>query len=321
MLVPHEYVHSWCGKYRRPAGMVTRDLFTPQDTELLWVYEGLTQYLGYLLEVRSAMATREEYDWDLLNRIRWARLQQGRQWRTLADTGAAAHSLRSGSATWGHLRRSQDYYDEGSLIWLEADAIIRRLTDGRKSLDDFCHAFFRHDAGDPVPKAYDRGEVVRVLGEVAAYDWDAFVRERVETPGPRAAMTLGEEIGYTIQFSNQPPSGPRDSRMDALDARDSLGMTIGWDGSIGTVLLGSPADEAGLGPRMRIIGVGDHVWSRARFIETLEASAATGTVTLLMTSGDRLVEKVINYDGGPRFMTIVKQEGEADVLAEILTPK
>lgn len=319
MLVPHEFVHSWCGKYRRPTGMITGDLHSPQDTELLWVYEGLTQYLGSVLEVRSGMATPEEYVWDLQGRVRWARLQQGRAWRTLADTGAASSSLRGGSATWGHLRRSQDYYDEGSLMWMEADAIIRRLTEGRKSLDDFCREFFRCDpAEDPVPKGYVRQDVVAALNGVVAHDWDAFIRERAEMVRERPVMSVTEELGYTIQFSNTPPGGPRDARMDALDARDSLGMTIGWDGSIGSVLLGTPADEAGLGPRMRIIGVGEHVWSRARFVEALEASAVTGEVRLLMTSGDRIIEKVIKYDGGPRYMTLVRQGGGEDVVGAIL---
>lgn len=322
MLVPHEFVHSWCGKYRRPTGMITGDLHSPQDTELLWLYEGLTQYLGSVLEVRSGMATPEEYAWDLQGRIRWARLQQGRAWRTLADTGAASSSLRGGSATWAHLRRSQDYYDEGSLMWMEADAIIRRLTEGRKSLDDFCRSFFHCDpAEDPIPKGYIRQDVIAALNGVVSYDWDAFIRERAETPRDRAVLSVADELGYTIQFTNTPPSGPRDARLDALDARDSLGLTIGWDGSIGTVLLNTPADEAGLGPRMRIIGVGEHVWSRARFVEALEASAATGHVRLLMTSGDRIIEKVITYDGGPRYMTLVRDAAKPNPLADILKPK
>lgn len=321
MLVPHEFVHSWCGKYRRPAGMVTGDLYTPQDTELLWVYEGLTQYLGNVLEIRSGMGTPEEYQWDLMNRIRWDRLQQGRDWRTLADTGAAAHSLRAGSPTWGHLRRSQDYYDEGSLIWMEADAIIRRLTDSQRSLDDFCQVFFRHDAGDPVPKGYDRAEIVRVLNQTAAFDWDTFLRERIETSGQRPVLSLAGELGYTIQFTNQPPTGPRDQRADPLDARDSLGIAVGGDGTISTVLLDSPADAAGLAPRMRIIGVGDHLWSRQRFIEALEASPATGSVTLLMASGDRIITRTIAYEGGPRYMTLVRDTSKPDVLSDILKPR
>src|SRR5438034_699493 len=141
MLLPHEFVHSWCGKYRRPAAMVTPNFHTPERTALLWVYEGLTQYLGEVLQVRSGLTTTNDYMAELAGRISSLMHTEGRQWRPLEDTAIANHVLRAFSPSWGQLRRSQDYYDEGMLLWLEADAIIRQQSDGHHCLDDFCKKF------------------------------------------------------------------------------------------------------------------------------------------------------------------------------------
>lgn len=321
MLVPHEYVHAWCGKYRRPAGMVTGNMHTPQRTELLWVYEGLTQYLGEVLEVRSGMQPIDEYRWEVAGRVRWAKLQQGRAWRSLADTGAASHTLRGWSARWSHLRRGQDYYNEGAMVWMEADAIIRRLTEGSRSLDDFCRAFFARADNDTAPKPYDRAEVIRTLTDVADFDWDAFIRDRVETPRERPILSVVQELGYTLEYTNQPPRGPNNERTDPLDTRDSLGMRVRSNGTIDDVQLDSPAHAAGLGPDMRIVGINGYTFSPARFADALHASTLSGSLELLLASGDKLVTHTIAYDGGPRFMTLLRDNDSPDRLAQILAPR
>ena len=141
-LLPHEYVHSWCGKFRRPAGMCTPNFQTPQKTRLLWVYEGLTEYLGEVLMVRSGMIDQAEYRRTLTSTIGSLSHREGRRWRSLEDTAVASHLLRGGSPNWSELRRGQDYYFEGALIWLEADAIIReKIARASSSLDDFCRKF------------------------------------------------------------------------------------------------------------------------------------------------------------------------------------
>ena len=140
-LLPHEYVHSWCGKFRRPAGMCTPNFQTPQKTRLLWVYEGLAEYLGEVLMVRSGMVSEAEYRRTLTSTIDSLSHHEGRRWRSLEDTAVASHLLRGGSPNWSELRRGQDYYFEGALIWLEADAIIREKSKGKHSLDDFCRKF------------------------------------------------------------------------------------------------------------------------------------------------------------------------------------
>ncbi|RNC80302.1 MAG: hypothetical protein ED559_00350 [Phycisphaera sp.] len=319
MLVPHEYVHAWCGKYRRPEGMATSDFHTPKGTELLWVYEGLTQYLGELLEVRAGLDDLETYRWDLLRRYRGARLTQGREWRPLADTCSASHTLRAGSNNWGSMRRGQDYYFEGALIWMEADAIIRNETDGAKSIEDFCHAFFLAEQPTDEPNPYTREDVIAHLNDVVDYDWEAFIEERVDNVGGKP-LTGTVELGYSIQYTNEPPTGPNNARIDPLDARDSLGMSLSSDGTVRTVILGSPADKAGLAPRMRIMGIEGHTWSRQRFADLMETSAASGSIELMTVSGDRINNTTIAYEGGPRYMTLVRDESKPDVLAEIMEP-
>lgn len=319
MLVPHEYVHAWCGKYRRPEGMATSDFHTPKGTELLWVYEGLTQYLGELLELRSGMSDLEQYRWDLLRRYRGARLTQGRDWRPLADTCSASHTLRGGSNNWGSMRRGQDYYYEGALIWMEADAVIRNETDGERSIEDFCQAFFFAEEPTDEPNPYTREDVIAHLNDVVDYDWETFIQERVDNvKGKPLAGTV--ELGYSIQYTNEPPTGPNNGRIDPLDARDSLGMSLSSDGTVRTVILGSPADEAGLAPRMRIMGIEGHTWSRQRFADLMETSAASGSIELMTVSGDRISTTTINYEGGPRYMTLIRDESKPDVLADILEP-
>jgi predicted metalloprotease with PDZ domain len=319
-LVPHEFVHSWCGKYRRPAGMVTRDFHSPKDTELLWVYEGLTQHLGAMLAVRSGMTTLEEYRWSLQRSVRSARLRQGREWRPLSDTGASSHTLRGGSASWGHLRRSQDYYSEGALIWLEIDGVLRRLSDGGRTLEDFCRVFFAHDPEHPRVKGFTRAEVVATLGQLVKHDWDGFLRQRVEQPADRLQTRVAEELGLLVQYTNERPEGPGDSKYGELDLRESVGADFGKDGKVRSVQLGSPADAAGLGPGMKVLGIGDHVWNADRLVDTVANSVTTGSIDLLLVSGERLVRRAIDYDGGPRYLVLVRDEEKPDLLADILRP-
>lgn len=320
MLVPHEYVHAWCGKYRRPDAMATTDFHTPKGTELLWVYEGMTQYMGELLEIRAGLGTLDEYRWELLNRYRGAKLGQGRDWRPLADTCSASHLLRAGSNNWGDLRRGQDYYYEGALIWMEADAIIRAETDGTKSIEDFCHAFFRADAPTDDPNPYSRADVVRHLNDVVEYDWDTFITERVDNVAGKPLAGV-EKLGYSIQYTNTPPTGPGGAALDPLDARDSLGISLAADGTIRSVMLGSPADQAGLAPRMKIMAINNYTWSRQRFADLMATSGSQGQITLTTVSGDRLTETTIPYDGGPRYMTMIRDDSKPDVLAEIMEPR
>jgi M61 glycyl aminopeptidase len=174
-LLPHAYVHSWCGKFRRPAGMCTPDYQTPQKTRLLWVYEGLAQYLGDVLAVRGGLMSPSEYLDSLTETIRTLSHHEGRRWRPLEDTAVASHLLRARSPNWNDLRRDQDYYLEGMLLWLEADTIIREHSRGQKSLDDFCREFLGASTATAKVVPYDLPEIIEILRSLADFDWEAFL--------------------------------------------------------------------------------------------------------------------------------------------------
>src|SRR5206468_1678666 len=183
-LLPHEFVHSWNGKYRRPADFATPDFQQPMRTSLLWVYEGLTQYLGQLLAERSGLWSAEDYRDKLALIVEWAGDHAGRTWRPLEDTAVSAQLLYPARRDWEAWRRSTDFYDESTLIWLDADTLIREKTGGTRSLEDFIHAFHGGESGPPVVVPYTFNDVVAGLNGVMPYDWAVFLRERVESTSP-----------------------------------------------------------------------------------------------------------------------------------------
>lgn len=323
LLIPHEFLHAWCGKYRRPEGMLTPDFHSPKDTELLWVYEGLTQYLGELVEARCGLMTEDEFRDRLTVELRNAAHLPGRQWRTLADTGSASYLLRQGSPNWGELRRSQDYYMEGMLFWLEADARIRQLTDGAKSLDDFCHEFLGATENSEHPKAFSRDEIVDTLNRIAEFDWDGLIRRRVESYQQQFDASLTNLLGYRFELTEHPPKIPPRTfrRRSGIDAYDSLGVNFSSDGVIRTLRIGGPADRAGLSPGMKIIGVNGRTWSGAKLQDALQQSAENRTVDLLTITDDRYTTIQVDYDNGPRYWNLIRDEGSPDVLERILKPR
>jgi predicted metalloprotease with PDZ domain len=203
-LLPHEYTHSWCGKFRRPAGLITHDFQQAQKTKLLWVYEGLTEYLGTLLTARSGLWSPEETRDYLAMTAEGMQNQRGRTWRPLEDTtvGAPLNFLMPDS--WASWRRTVDYYDEGVLIWLEVDGKIRQLTKGEKSLDDFCKRFFGGEGGTPALKPYTLDDVVADLNAVAPYDWRSLLNRRLQTTAEQAPLDGFEATGWKLSFKDKP---------------------------------------------------------------------------------------------------------------------
>ncbi|XZE54301.1 hypothetical protein SH139x_000258 [Planctomycetaceae bacterium SH139] len=322
LLIPHEYLHAWCGKYRRPAGMATTTFHEPKDTELLWVYEGLTQYLGELIEARSGLMTDAQFRHRLVVELRNATYQQGRKWRSLADTGAAAHILRARSDAWPGLRRSQDFYMEGMLFWLEADAILRAKTEGEKSLDDFCRKFFQVKKKSPHPNPYTRRDVVRILQALHPYDWDGLIARRVESLQTDFDPNVASLLGY--RFVSQPDlvEVPADTFRNAsgFDLRASLGASFSNDGLVRDLLLGSPADKARLRPDMRIIAVADRKWSTGN-LEAAIVEAQQGTpIELHVLVGEQFKTIQLHYYAGPRAWNLVRDEERPDLLEAILQP-
>ena len=319
-LIPHEYVHSWCGKYRRPIGQWTPDFHSPLRTPLLWVYEGLTEYLGEVLMVRSGLVNLKDYRETLGSTIGGLMLRTGRKWRSLEDTAVATSLLRAGSPNWNELRRQQDYYFEGALIWLEADAIIRQKTQGARSLDDFCRKFLGKNAGreDVVP--YDLPEVVRLLKETAEFDWESFLNRRVTQPLDALPLEVVGRIGYRLQYSPKPSDneGPRGRARPS--AQHSLGLSFGNDGQILDVVPGMVGDRARLAPGMRVMGINGRLFSHQRLHDALADSVALRKLELLLLEGDRFRTITLDYADGPRYLELVRDESKADLLAEILKP-
>ncbi len=321
-LLPHEYVHSWCGKYRRPRGMTTPNFHVPQHTELLWVYEGLTQYLGEILTVRSGFLTPEEYLDRFTQKVGSLMRQTGREWRPLVDTAISTHLLRGGSPNWAALRRNQDYYNEGLLLWMEADAIIRGRTDGRKSLDDFCRQFLgRKEGGSVLP--YDIAEVYSALRDQAEWDWEGFFSKRVSEPQQALPLDVIGMLGYRLQYSPERSKHLKDQEEESKSttAADSLGLDFNETGGVVNVVPGMPGDRAGFSPGMTVQGINGRKFSRDRVHDALADSIATRRIEFLVLEGDRYRTLVVDYADGPKYLQLARDEDRRDLLAEILKPR
>ena len=321
-LLAHEYVHSWNGKYRRPAGLAVRDSQQPLQTELLWVYEGLTRYLGDLvLSSRTGIWTPEQsHEFIAYIAANQDHNRPGRSWRPLADTAVAVQSLGGLPSGWTAYRRTLDYYDESMLIWLEADTILREKSGGKKSLDDFCRAFFGGDQ-PPAVVPYTADDLYAALGRVAPYDWRGFFAARIEAVSPRAPLGGIEAAGWKLVYNDTPNTyqSARSKGQKVADASLSLGLWIkGEDGAINDIVVGAPAWEAGLGPGMKITAINGRKWSTDVFAEEL---AAKPDMEITAEQGEELRTFRIVKHGGPRSPHLVRDETKPDRLKEILAPR
>jgi len=308
-LLPHEYFHSWNGKYRRPAGLATANYQEPMKGGLLWVYEGLTQYYGVMLGARSGFWTPTQLRETLAATAAYLNERPGRTWRDLQDTAISAQILygaRSSGSSW---RRSVDYYDESTLIWLEADTILRRESNGQKSLDDFCRKF--HGTEDGVIKVapYTLEDVVATMNSVTAYDWKKFFEERIHSHGPGAPLGGLENSGWKLTYSellNEHQRADEESS-HIMDVEFSLGFSVhapgGDDGSsIVDVIPGSPAEQAGLAPGMHLVAVNGRRWSPDVLREAIRAAKNSSNAIELLTENDDYYHNFsLNYHGGERY--------------------
>jgi predicted metalloprotease with PDZ domain len=320
LLIPHEYLHAWCGKYRRPAGMLTFDFHTPKGTELLWVYEGLTQYLGELVEARSGIMTKDEFLHRFEIEVRRAIHQQGRSWRSLRDTASASHVLRAGSPAWSSLRRSQDYYMEGMLLWVEIDAILRSTSSDRVSIDDFCHQFF--EATSTLPRPYDRQEVINILNGLAEYQWEDLIARRVDSTNSSLADGYVEQFGAQLVIAESPSRIPGGTfrYIGGVDLLDSIGATFSSTGTVSEILLDSVADAAKLAPGMKVTAVNDLQWSRKAMQEAIKNSA-NQPIVLTIADGERLVPYTLNYEEGSKHLVVKFPRDKETVFDRILAPR
>jgi predicted metalloprotease with PDZ domain len=325
-LLPHEYVHSWNGKYRRPAGLATRDSQQPLDTSLLWVYEGLTRYLGDVLltsrsGIRTPEMTRDYLAWIAGNQDH---NRPGRRWRPLADTAVAAQVLSGLPGAWTAERRTLDYYDESGLIWLEADTIIRQKSSGARSLDDFCRLFFGGESTAPAVVPYTADDVYAALGRIVPYDWRGFFSERVYAVQPRAPLGGLEGAGWKLVYSDQPNAFQvlRARSSKRIDESFSLGIWLKDDGTIDDIVVGGPAWEAGLGPGMKIAAVAGRAWTADVLPDAVQAAkGSTAPIEIAAQQGDVLKTFRVKYHDGERYPHLERDASKPDLLAPILAPK
>ncbi len=323
-LLPHEYVHSWNGKYRRPADLATPDYEQPMQTDLLWVYEGLTSYLGDVLSARSGERT-PSLARDALAQIA-AELdhRSGRVWRDLQDTADGVPSMQDAPHAWSDYRRGFDYYDEDVLNWLWADVIIRQQTKDAKSLDDFCKLFHGAPSGPPMVKPYNFDDVVNALNQVAPYDWRAFWTERLTNHGPRAPLGGVEGSGWKLVYDGTPSELDRAESSDGkkMDARYSLGLSLSDEGVVRDTIEGMIAAKAGIGPGMKIVAVNGRklssdVWRDA--IRTSKNSSSPIELIVENTEYYRVVK--LDYHGGEKYAHLIRDESKPDLLSEIYKAK
>lgn len=322
-LLSHEYVHSWNGKYRRPAGLTTGDFTTPMKDDLLWVYEGLTQYLGKLLAARSGLRSPEDYREDLAMLAANLDNRPGRAWRPLQDCADEAQLLYNARKDWEALRRSTDFYDEGDLIWLEVDVKIRELTSGKKSLNDFCRMFHGGESGTLKAVPYTFDDVVATLDKVAHFDWASLLTERLTSLNPRAPMEGVERSGWKLVYKET--QGELEKAVEIAhkqsDLRYSLGLLLDADGSVIDIITGSPADRAGLAPGMKLVAVGGRKYTREILHAALqEGKSSTRPLALLCSNHDFYSTYQIDYHGGERFPALERDPSRPDLLSTMLKP-
>jgi predicted metalloprotease with PDZ domain len=322
-LLSHEMFHSWNGKFRRPAGLATPDYQKPMRDELLWVYEGLTDYYGKVLATRSGLNTNDDFRAEIALNAAMLDHRSGRQWRPLSDTTIAASLLYEAPAEGANRRRGVDFYSEGDLIWLEVDTLIRQLTKSQKSLDDFCKKFHGRETSDPKVVPYTYEEVVKTLNDVAPYDWKKFFDDRIYQITPHAPFGGIENGGWKLIYTNEVPPflKIRESEHKYTDMNYSLGFSVSTDGGIGDVIPDSPADKAGIVQNMKLVAVNSHGWSE-KILRAVVKEAATNSapIKLLTVRDDFYQTFSLDYHEGCHYPILVRDPDKLDLLDDILKP-
>jgi predicted metalloprotease with PDZ domain len=324
-LLPHEYVHSWNGKYRRPAGLATSDYSQPMRGNLLWVYEGLTEYLGEILTPRSGLSTDQEFFDSLADEAAALDNEEGRTWRPLEDTAVAAQVLYSARADYSDLRRSVDYYEEGTLIWLDADVTIRTLSKGKKSLDDFCKLWAGGSDTTDVPtvKPYTFDDVVATLNATQPYDWARFLNERLQSTAPHAPLNGIVNSGYNLVYTAERSDYQKsyEAVRKGISLAYSIGLSLRDTGDILDVHLNSPAYKAGLAPATRVIAVNGREYSGATLRRAIaDAVKDPAPIVLIVKDGDYYKTVSIDYHGGEKYPHLVRDKSKPDLLSDIIRP-
>jgi predicted metalloprotease with PDZ domain len=320
-LLGHEYAHSWNGKYRRPADLTTPDFEQPMHGDLLWVYEGLTEYLGKVLPARSGLWTPENFREAIAAVAAEMDNQQGRQWRPLVDTATAVQFTYSSPRAWMNYRRRVDYYFEGLLLWMEADVIIRRQSQGKLSLDDFCRKFHGGQDSSPMVRTYTFDDIVNTLNAVSPYDWRGFLNERVNmiaVGAPLGGITNG---GWKLIYDEKPNDEVKfaEQQRKFINLSYSIGLMVSADGTVLDVSPALPAAKAGLAPGMKIVGVNGRGWSTDALHEAIAATKNVSMpIELRIENGGFQENYKVDYRGGERYPHLERDPTKPDLLAEII---
>ena len=325
-LLPHEYTHSWNGKFRRPADLWTPNFNVPMQNDLLWVYEGLTDYYGNVLTARSGLRTIEQARDEIAMTAASFEVAEGRTWRSLDDTTNQPIISTHGAAqeTWPSWQRGYDYYPESDLIWLDADTKIRELSAGKKSLDDFSRAFYGINNGSYVTVTYTFDDLVKALNAVQPFDWRGFFQTRVYDVAPKVPLNGITQGGYKLVYNDDQPDwlkhGTGDPNRTTVFAT-SLGFSVRNDGNIGDVWWNSLAFKAGITPDMQIQAVNDQKFSPDKLKDAvLTAEKGSEPIKLLLKRGDQFRTISLDYHGGMRYPHLQRVEGTENRLDAVLAP-
>lgn len=324
-LLAHEFVHSWNGKYRRPADLWIADYSQPMADSLLWVYEGQTQFWGNVLNARSGLRPLQAArDAMALVAASYAENRPGQSWRSVQDTTNDPIISARGPKPYRNQQMSEDYYSAGMLIWLEIDTLIRDKTNDRKSMDDFAKAFFGRDDGVwKTQHTYTFQDVVATLDSVVAHDWTSFLRDRLDG---RQALTGGiAASGWKLVFKDEPNAYVKARAKDGNGAADfahSLGLYMDKAGQIEDVRWDGPAFNAGLGSGTSVVAVDGREYGKEALEDAIRAAAETkAPITLLVKEFDRYRSVQIDYQGGLRHPHLERIDGTPDRLGKLFAPR
>ena len=326
-LLAHEFTHSWNGKFRRPADLWTPNFNVPMQNSLLWVYEGQTQYWGEVLAARSALRSRQQALDQLALTAADYEIQQGRQWRSVQDTTNDEIINPRRPQSWRDWQRFEDYYDEGALIWLDADTLIRERSQGKRSLDDFARSFFGIHDGSFTPVTYTFDDVVKALNAVEPNDWAAFLRQRADSIGKPPPLDGLRRGGYKLIYTDTPSDYQKagDEQRKHVNLMFSIGIDIDdndKDGTVSQVLWNSAAFKAGLTESAQILAVNAVAYSDDVLKDAIRAARGTSSpIELIVKTGDRYLVASLDYHDGLRYPHLERDPAEPARLDDIMAPR
>ena len=321
-LLGHEYAHSWNGKYRRPSGLATSDFEQPMKSELLWVYEGLTQYLGKVLPARSKLWTEDVFRESIASMSAEMANQSGRRWRALVDTARAVQFTYDSPRAWRNQRRRVDYYDEGALIWMEADVLIRQKSNRQRSLNDFMRKFHGGQNSSPMVRPYDLDEIVKTLNEVEPYDWRKFFYDRVYAINRNAPLGGVTGGGWNLVYTDTPNVYLQgvEKTYSVIDATYSIGVIVDESGTISDVNPDLSAARAGLAPGMKITKVAGEEFSLDALHKAIAATKNNSPLELTAENAGVGAAYKLEYNGGEKYPHLARDASKADFLSDIIKP-